>query len=914
MEKTYDPHKIEAHWSKQWEIEGYNKPKPADQAYCIMIPPPNVTGSLHMGHGFQVALMDCLIRYHRMRGDQTLWQVGTDHAGIATQMLVERRLEQQGVSRHELGREDFLKAIWDWKKQSGGTITKQLRHLGASVDWDRERFTMDEGLSDAVITLFIQLYRDKRIYRGQKLVNWDPQLQTAISDLEVINVEKQGHIWHIRYPITGSDAYLVVATTRPETLFGDSACAVHPDDPRYQHLIGKTVDLPFCNRTIPIIADTYVEMDFGSGCVKITPAHDFNDHEVGKRHNLPLHNVMTKKATMTNVPSAYEGLSREQARKKVIAELQEKNLLEATEPHTNTIPTGDRSGVAIEPYLTKQWFVACEELAKPAYDAVKNGDITFYPKNYENTYFRWLENIQDWCISRQLWWGHRIPAWYDEEDNIYVGKTEQDVRTYYGLDKSIFLKQDPDVLDTWFSSALWPFATLGWPEKTKDMQTYFPSQVLVTGHDIIFYWVARMIMMSLYCCKEIPFKHIYITGLIRDEHNHKMSKSKGNVIDPLDLVNGIDLEALLEKRTQGLMQPDQAQKIVKNTKKSYPEGIRPYGTDALRFTYCALASTGRDIRFDIQRLEGYRNFCNKLWNATRYVLGQVQNFPPPPHTEELSFSDHWIYQRLETTKMQCEKHITEYRFDLLAKTLYDFVWHDFCDWYIELSKPRLKTNQASVTEHTLLCVLEETVRMLHPIIPFITEAIWQELKPVMKLQGASIMISRYPEINHKRFQQNCDKPMQWLQTIVTSIRTMRAEMHISPAKKVPIYLCGSASVNADYTQLYGDLIQDLAKTSSLQWQTAPLSNEACARHITAYGTVFMPLKDLVDKEQEIARVQKQMQKIQKQLDKAQAKLKNTHYLDNAPKDIIAKELDQVNVWKDTLTNYEIHLQALERLS
>lgn len=911
MDKTFDAKTTEAHWTKTWEAEGYNRPQESDESYCIMLPPPNVTGSLHMGHGFQVALMDCLIRYHRMQGKQTLWQAGVDHAGIATQMVVERQLLQQNKTRHDLGREKFLEAIWNWKEHSGGTITKQLRLLGASLDWDRERFTMDPGFSKAVSELFVKLFDDNKIYRGEKLVNWDPKLGTAISDLEVINVEKQGNLWHIRYPLTDSNDYLIVATTRPETLFGDAAICVHPDDKRYQHLIGKTVNLPLCDRTIPIIADEYVDPEFGSGCVKITPAHDFNDYDVGKRHQLPLINIMTPEACMTNVPSKFEGLTREEARKATIIALKESELLEKIQPHTHKVPMGDRSGVVIEPYLTKQWFVACTPLAKEAIDVVKDGRIQFHPKNYENTYFHWLENIQDWCISRQLWWGHRIPAWYDADGNVYVARSEAEVRSKYQLADDLVLNQDDDVLDTWFSSALWPFATLGWPEKTKDMDTFFPTSVLVTGHDIIFYWVARMIMMSLYCNQEIPFRDVFITGLIRDEHNQKMSKSKGNVIDPLDLVNGISLEDLLQKRTTGLMQPKLAESIKKNTIKSFPEGISPYGTDAVRFTYCALATTGRDVRFDLQRLEGYRNFCNKLWNAARFVLSQCDSLPKKPAPKELHIADRWIYDRLEHTKTEVNKHISQYRFDLLATTLYEFVWRDYCDWYIELCKKRLQEGDLCA-QYTLMDVLEQTVRLLHPITPFITEAIWQNLKEPMQLKPASIMLTSYPKVTNEHYAEVAE-PMQWLQNIVTGIRTMRAEMHISPAIKLPITLAGGNNDhNRQHTQIHGALIAQLAKTEAIVWQPTP-PTDVCAKYITNHVTIYLPLAGLVDKDTEINRVNKAMRKIEKQAQKLATKLANTYYCNNAPQDVINSERQQLKTWQVSIQHYEEHLNVLARL-
>ena len=678
MEKIYNPRQIEDYWHVQWETMGHFKPSGKGDGFCIMIPPPNVTGSLHMGHGFENTLIDCVTRYHRAMGKNTLWQVGTDHAGIATQMVVERQLLANNTTRHDLGRDAFIDAIWDWKDQSGGMITKQIRRLGASVDWSREKFTMDASLSHAVTNCFVKLYEDDLVYRGERLVNWDPKLETAISDLEVINKESKGSLWHMRYPLTDDPThYLIVATTRPETLFGDTAVAVHPEDKRYAHLIGQKVSLPLCNREIPIIGDDHVSMDFGSGCVKITPAHDFSDYDMGKRHNLPIINILTRTACLNdNVPEAFRGLTREAAREQVIEALETLEYIDKIEPHTLQLPIGDRSGVVIEPYLTKQWFVRCKPLAEPAIDAVRSGKVTFYPKNNENTYFHWLENIQDWCISRQLWWGHQIPAWYDDQGKVYVGIDEDSVRATHKLGPEITLTQDDDVLDTWFSSALWPFTTLGWPEKTPDLDTFFPTQTLITGHDLIFFWVVRMVMMSLYCTGKVPFEKVCIHGLIRDEYNEKMSKSKGNVLDPIDLVDGISLEDLLAKRTHGMMQPAMKNKIVQNTKKSFPDGITAYGTDALRFTFCALATTGRDIRFDMQRLEGYRNFCNKLWNASRFVLTMVKERPTSCRPEQLSIADQWILHRLEALKAKTHKYYEEFRFDHLAQSLYEFVWND----------------------------------------------------------------------------------------------------------------------------------------------------------------------------------------------------------------------------------------------
>jgi valyl-tRNA synthetase len=732
MEKTYDPKVIENRFRSFWEDNDFfssNLNSHSSKSYCIMLPPPNVTGSLHMGHAFQHTIMDILTRYHRANGDQTLWQPGTDHAGIATQMVVERQLGMESKTRHDLGRDKFIERVWDWKESSGGTITSQMRRLGTSVDWSRERFTMDEGLSDAVQKVFIDLYNEGLIYRGKRLVNWDPVLHTAVSDLEVISTEEQGSLWHMRYPITDSSDYLVVATTRPETMLGDTAVAVHPEDERYSHLIGKTITLPLTDRIVPIIADDYVDREFGTGCVKITPAHDFNDYEMGERHDLEKINIFTDDAKINDaVHSNYQGMDRFDARKAIIKDLEKLNLLEKIEPHKLMVPRGDRTNAVIEPYLTDQWFVKVEPLAKPAIDAVKNGDINFIPSNWSKTYFNWMENIEDWCISRQIWWGHRIPAWYDESGKVYVANNIEEAQELAG--KDAILSQDQDVLDTWFSSALWPFSTLGWPENTKELETFYPTSVLVTGFDIIFFWVARMIMFGLKFAGDIPFKDIYITGLIRDSHGQKMSKSKGNVLDPIDLIDGIDLESLLEKRTQGMMQPEMAEKIKKQTASEFPDGIPSFGTDALRFTFAALASFGRDIKFDLKRVEGYRNFCNKLWNASRYVLMKLEGSELKGEGT-LSTSDEWILSRLQGAKKSINKHLNEYRIDLMAQTIYDFVWHDFCDWYLELSKPLLNDpDTKNSTEITLIKVLEEIITLLHPITPFITEEIYQSIREI----------------------------------------------------------------------------------------------------------------------------------------------------------------------------------------
>ena len=917
MEKTYNPKNIEDYWHVQWETLGHFVPSGEGESFCIMIPPPNVTGSLHMGHGFENTLIDCLTRYQRAMGKNTLWQVGTDHAGIATQMVVERQLLAQNKTRHEMGREAFIDAIWDWKDQSGGMITKQIRRLGASVDWSREKFTMDASLSHAVSACFVKLYQDNLIYRGERLVNWDPKLETAISDLEVINKETKGSLWHMRYPLADNPKHhLIVATTRPETLFGDTAVAVHPEDKRYAHLIGSNVKLPLCGREIPIIADDHVSMDFGSGCVKITPAHDFNDYEMGKRHDLPMLNIFTKTAKLNDqVPEAFRGLSREAAREQVIAELTQEDLLDKIEDHTLQLPIGDRSGVVIEPYLTKQWFVKCKPLADPAMNVVRSGKVTFYPKNNENTYFHWLENIQDWCISRQLWWGHQIPAWYDEEGKIYVGMDEASVRSQHQLGADVKLTQDEDVLDTWFSSALWPFATLGWPEKTPDLDTFFPTQTLITGHDLIFFWVVRMVMMSLYCTGKVPFEKVCIHGLIRDEYNEKMSKSKGNVIDPLDLIDGISLDKLLEKRTHGMMQPALKNKIIQNTKKSFPDGIDAYGTDALRLTFCALATTGRDIRFDMQRLDGYRHFCNKLWNASRFVLSMVETLPQAPQSGELSVSDQWILHRLETIKAKTHHYYDDFRFDHLAQLLYDFVWNDFCSWSIELAKAQCTKDDGvgiNAIKHTLLSVLKDSLILLHPIVPYITEAIWQEIAEKYHIEHRSISLEPYPKPCAQHTQFDHAESMNWLIQTVTAIRTMRSEMQISPAKVIPVILTSSSDHDRSIYDAQYPLVQTLARVE-LSWEEDSQQVPPSAHQIIHDMTVSIPLSGLIKKSEEVARVEKQIAKLSKLLDRGKKQLGNPRYVENAPQSLVDEVTNQVAQWEADISNYQAHLAVLADL-
>jgi len=901
MDKTYSPKTIENDCYVRWESQHFFEPQGQGAPYCIMLPPPNVTGSLHMGHGFQHTLMDMLTRYHRMMGDKTLWQPGTDHAGISTQLVVERQLEAQGLSRKDMTRDAFLEKVWDWKNHSGNEITKQMRRLGSSVDWSRERFTMDENLSEAVQKVFIQLYEEGLIYRGTRLVNWDPKLGTAVSDLEVIPTDEQGYMWHIRYPIVDSEESIVIATTRPETLLGDMAVAVHPDDVRYKHLIGKHVTLPLCDRTIPIIADDYVDQDFGSGCVKITPAHDFNDHEVGKRHQLPILNILTKKAKINKkAPIAYQGMDRFIAREQIIKDLDALGLLVKVEPHQLKIPRGEKSNAIIEPLLTDQWYVKVQPLAEPAIKAVQNGEIKFVPETWSKTYFQWMENIEDWCISRQLWWGHRIPAWYDAEGHIYVGYSEKDVRFKYNLDDVHHLKQDEDVLDTWFSSALWPFSTLGWPERTKDLETFYPTSTLVTGFDIIFFWVARMIMMGLKFTGQVPFKEVIITGLIRDSEGQKMSKSKGNVLDPIDIIDGIDLPSLIAKRTASMMLPSLKDKITKATENEFPEGIAAYGTDALRFTYCSLASNNRNVRFDLGRVEGYRNFCNKLWNASRFVLQHTEDESIDLGDGPLQYSpaDLWILSRLQQVIQETHQHLHQYRFDLLANALHDFVWHEYCDWYLELSKPVLNNEKASSaqkrgTQKTLVHVLDSILKLLHPIMPFITEAIWTRSSKLTTETAESIMLAAFPKVNMDFINPQVELDIAWLQRVIICIRTIRSEMNISPAKPIPVLFKQVSSNTQALIEKYRPWLMTLAKIESITLINATEVTPDSASAVVDDLEILIPLAGLIDKTAELSRLNKEIAKLDKDITLANTKLANSQFVDNAPKDIVIKEKEKL---------------------
>ncbi|WP_105104505.1 valine--tRNA ligase [Microbulbifer pacificus] len=923
MDKTYQPNAIEQQWYKTWEENGYFKPSGDTEAdpYCIMIPPPNVTGSLHMGHGFQESIMDALIRYHRMKGDNTLWQVGTDHAGIATQMVVERLLSAEGKSRHELGRDKFIEKVWEWKEESGGNITRQLRRLGASPDWSRERFTMDDGFYKAVQEVFIRLYEDDLIYRGKRLVNWDPKLHTAISDLEVLNEEEQGHLWHFRYPLSDGSGHLVVATTRPETMLGDTAVAVHPEDERYKHLIGKTITLPLADREIPIIGDDYVDREFGTGCVKITPAHDFNDYDMGQRHSLEMINILDADANLNdNVPEKYRGMERFAARKQIVDDLDDLGLLEKIDPHTLKVPRGDRSGVVIEPWLTDQWYVKTQPLAEEAIKVVEDGRVNFVPKNYENMYFSWMRDIQDWCISRQLWWGHRIPAWYDNDGKVYVGRSEEEVRAKHNLG-DIELRQDDDVLDTWFSSGLWTFGTLGWPEETPELAAFHPTSVLVTGFDIIFFWVARMMMLTLYFKKEVPFHTVYVHGLVRDSHGQKMSKSKGNVLDPIDLIDGIDLESLVQKRTSGMMVPHLREKIEKQTRKEFPEGLAAYGTDALRYTYYSLASTGRDIKFDVGRIEGFRNFCNKIWNASRYVLQNCEGHDCGQDGSddfELSIADRWIISQLQRTEIAVKDAIETYRFDLASQALYDFVWSEYCSWYLELSKPVLWDDNASAavkkgTRRTLIRVLETTLRLAHPLMPFITEEIWQRVKNLAGAAGDTIMLQKYPVANEHRIDENAEAAIAWLKGVIEGVRNIRGEMNISPAKNIPLILRNVSAADQKLLEQTRTLLTKLAKLESIEM--LPVGAEAPASSTALVGELelLVPMAGLIDVAAESARVQKEIDRLNKELAAVSGKLRNPNFVDKAPEEVVNKERARMADLEIALSRFEQQLESLKHL-
>ncbi|MCG5537430.1 valine--tRNA ligase [Halorhodospira sp. 9622] len=893
MEKTYDPSAIESRLYELWEQGGHFAPSGEGSPYCIMIPPPNVTGTLHMGHAFQDTVMDALVRYHRMEGHNTLWQPGTDHAGIATQMVVERQLEAEGLSRHDLGREPFLERVWQWKAESGGTIQNQLRRMGASVDWSRERFTMDEGLSEAVTEVFVRLYEEDLLYRGERLVNWDPVLHTAVSDLEVVSAEEQGHIWHMVYPLADGSDSVVVATTRPETMLGDTAVAVNPEDERYTHLIGKSVRLPLVGREIPIIGDDYVDPSFGSGCLKITPAHDFNDFAVGERHGLARINVLTEDARINdNAPERYQGLDRYEARERVVEDLRAEGLLQQVEDHKLMVPRGDRSGAVIEPYLTWQWFVRAEPLARPAIQAVEDGRIRFIPGNWDKTYYEWLRNIEDWCISRQIWWGHRIPAWYDEQGRVYVGRSEAEVRERHGLGDAV-LTRDEDVLDTWFSSALWPFSTLGWPQETEALRTFYPTSVLVTGFDIIFFWVARMIMFGLHFMGDVPFREVYIHGLVRDPEGQKMSKSKGNVLDPLDIVDGIDLESLVAKRTADMMQPQLAERIEQMTRRHYPEGIKPHGTDALRFTFASLATTGRDVVFDLGRVEGYRNFCNKLWNAARYVLMNTEGADcGSGGPVELGAAERWIRSRLDRTVAEVRQAFADYRLDQAAQAIYEFTWDEYCDWYLELSKPALREGteaQARGTRQTLIQVLEELLRLTHPLMPFITEAIWQRVAPVAGITGETIMRQPYPTPLAERRDETAEAEIDWVQRVILGVRRIRGEMDISPSRPVPVLLRHAGERDRTRLAEHEGFVTTLARLESIRILEADEQPPESALALAGEMEVLVPMAGLVDKDAELARLAKERARLEGEIERAEKKLGNESFVAKAPAEVVDKE-------------------------
>ena len=923
MDKTYQPNAIETRWYERWESENRFAPSGQGESFSLVIPPPNVTGSLHMGHAFQDSIMDTLVRWRRMQGRNTLWQVGTDHAGIATQMLVERKVAaEEGKTRHDLGREAFTDKIWEWKEESGGNITRQLRRMGTSIDWSRERFTMDDGFYKAVQEVFVRLHKEDLIYRGKRLVNWDPTLHTAISDLEVENRDQQGSFWHFRYPLAdgvktadGKD-YVVVATTRPETLLGDTGVAVNPKDERYESLVGKFIELPLVGRRIPIVADEHADMEKGSGCVKITPAHDFNDYEVGKRQGHLLINVMSQDATIleraeiydlqgrpqpqedASLPAAYAGLDRFVAREKLVADMDALGLLEQVETINNTLPHGDRSGDVIEPLLTDQWFVAVEELARPAIEAVENGDIEFVPKNYENMYFAWMRDLQDWCISRQLWWGHRIPAWYDNDGNVYVGRNEEEVRAENQLGADVELRQDEDVLDTWFSSALWTFGTLGWPADTEELKTFHSTDVLVTGFDIIFFWVARMIMFTLKFKGEVPFRKVYVHGLVRDSLGQKMSKSKGNVLDPIDLIDGIGLDELVEKRTGNMMQPKKAKAIAKATRNEFPEGIEPHGTDALRYTLLSLASTGRDVKFDMGRLDGYRNFCNKLWNAARYVLMNAEDQDCGVNGEavELSLADRWIIARLQQTEQQVTRALEEFRFDHASQALYEFIWNEYCDWYLELSKPVLWDENASAeakrgTRRTLVRALETILRLIHPMMPFISEEIWQRIAPHAgkPVEGESIMSQAWPQADAERIDEQAIRDIEWLKGIIIAVRNIRNELNLSPGKPLEVYLQNGADGDAERLEANRLFLSKLARLESITFLAA--GDEAPMSAIQRVGEleVLVPMAGLIDKDAELKRIDKEHEKQQKVITGLENKLGNEKFVGRAPADVVEKE-------------------------
>ena len=919
----YQPQDIETAWYEKWEAANYFAPSGNGQPFSIAIPPPNVTGTLHMGHAFQHSLVDSLIRYRRMKGDRTLWQMGTDHAGISTQMLVTEKLAAQGVKPSDLGREAFLEKAWEWKEESGGSISKQLRRLGASLHWETERFTLDEGLSKAVLEVFVRLHEDGLIYRGKRLVNWDPVLKTSISDLEVESEEENGHLWHFKYPLVDNPGqFLVVATTRPETMLGDTAVAVHPDDERYKALVGKRVALPLTDRTIPVIADHYVDQEFGTGCVKITPAHDFNDYDVGRRNDLELINILNDDASLNDaVPLKYQGLDRYDARKMVVADLEALGLLEEIEDHKMMVPRGEKSGVVVEPYLSDQWFVKAKPLAEPAIAAVENGDIEFVPKNYENTYYSWMRDIQDWCISRQQWWGHRIPAWYDEAGNVYVGRSEAEVRKNHNLTDEYALRQDEDVLDTWFSSALWTFSTLGWPDKTEDLETFHSTDVMVTGHDIITFWVSRMIMMTLKFMDEVPFKMVYVTGLVTDAEGQKMSKSKGNGLDPLDIIDGIGLEELVAKRTANMLQPKMAKKIEKSTRKEFPDGISAYGTDALRFTFYSIATRSRTIRFDMNRVDGYRNFCNKLWNASNFAfMNTLEHVDDNFMTADANINvvDRWITSELQRTIGAVNLAMETHRYDLAAKAIYEFVWDQFCDWYLELSKPILNSEDSSAesllgTRRTLLTTLETVLRLSHPFLPFMTEEIWQQIPAGVRDSGATIMLQPFPEQDTSLIDVEVEAEVAWIKSVVTATRNIRGEMDISFAKQIPVLFQNGNAVDKSRLEHNESLLQFLIKPESLTWLEADAQAPVSATSLVGDMQVLVPMSGLIDKNAEIQRLDKEIDRKEKDKQRAEGKINNPGFVAKAPAEVVQKEKDKVIELGSAITQLRDQKRKIEDL-
>ena len=918
MDKTYDPARIEEQWYRTWEEKGWFAPSGSGEPYCIMIPPPNVTGTLHMGHAFQDTIMDALTRYHRMQGRNTLWQPGSDHAGIATQMVVERQLNAEGLTRQDIGRESFIERVWKWKAVSGGAISQQLRRMGASVDWPNERFTMDEGLSAAVIETFVRLYDEGLIYRGSRLVNWDPVLRTAISDLEVMAEEEDGFLWHIRYPLADGSASLVVATTRPETMLGDTAVAVHPTDERYRDFVGREVDLPLVHRRIPVIADDRVDPAFGSGCVKITPAHDFNDYQTGERHGLERVNIFTPDARINAAaPPRYRGLDRFAARKRIVADLEARELMARIEAHRHVVPRGDRSQSIVEPYLTDQWFVRAGPLAAPAIEAVENGTIRFVPEHWTKTYFEWMRNIQDWCISRQIWWGHRIPAWYDPSGNVYVGRSEDEVRSKYGLPAATSLRQDPDVLDTWYSSGLWPFSTLGWPEDNPRLRTFYPTTVLVTGFDIIFFWVARMIMFGLEFMQDVPFHEIYIHGLVRDADGNKMSKSKGNILDPLDLSDGIGLDELIAKRTTGLMQPRLAPRIIAATRRQFPDGIPAYGTDALRFTFCSLATQGRDIRFDLGRIGGYRDFCNKLWNAARFVVRNVEGEDTGKGGApcELSLADRWIISRLQAAEAGVRDAIDAYRFDLAAQAIYEFTWNEYCDWYLELAKTALTDDAADDAElrgtrRTLVRVLEALLRLAHPLLPFITEELWQRVAAPAGREGETIMHQPFPEPDPARIDGEVLRDMGWVQDFIRAVRRIRGEMNIRPSLRIAVLLQSAGARERALVQAHRRYLESGGGLAGIDHLAAGDPAPQAATALLGEMKLLIPLAGIIDLAAERARLGKEIERQARALRRSGGKLGNADFVARAPAEVVARERARVRELSAALDRLRAQLDTL----